>query len=160
MQEQKQKSEPQIIRLVRTQEDLKSVKFEDYERIVVAIKNQEKDGNAVARMLFQQDIRGYQIQCRKTNGIKELGFASKPYVEYRKMSDYQQLPAISQTTIQRKPSCEMPRPVRPMSVEEIAEFCAAMPPGIGEEEYCARVIDYLEDGGDDSGAIFLFSNSR
>ena len=58
MQEQKQKSEPQIIRLVRTQEDLKSVKFEDYERIVVAIKNQEKDGNAVARMLFQQDLNG------------------------------------------------------------------------------------------------------
>lgn len=43
---------------------------------------------------------------------------------------------------QYKRSCEMPKP-KSMSIDEIAEFCAGLPPGVGEEEYLAR-FDEIE----------------
>ena len=52
--------------------------------------------------------------------------------------------SVKGTQPQYKRSCEMPKPVRPMSVEEIGEFCAKLPRGVGEEEYLRR-IDELGD---------------
>ena len=141
--EQTQTSESMIVRLVRTSDDLRSVAFGDYERVVVAVRDKKKvvDSNDVAARLFQQKVEGYQIVISETSGIKELGVSSQPYVEVRR-NNYQ--PAISQTPVQRKPSCEMPRFAKGMSVEEITEICAQLPPGVGEEEYLAR-MDELGD---------------